>query len=251
MFSDPYRNQVLIIFAYSLITALACWLGSVPFFFIKNISKKWVGIAQSIAAWLMIAASFGMINEWVNHSLWWVLGWIVIGMLLIMGAKKFVHAREDSMEFGEIKGKSAGQMLLILSVMTIHSWTEWIAMWFAFGPSWKLWLLVALVMAIQNIPEWLAIGSVMVPKWVSPRKAVWWSIFSSLPQPLLAVPAFLFVSMFQPLVSWGLGFAAWAMLWMSFSELLPEAINDTPSEYIATIATLSIALMVLVEHAFA
>jgi zinc transporter ZupT len=41
------------------------------------------------------------------------------------------------------------------------------------------------------------------------------------------------------------------MLWMSFSELLPEAINDTPSEYIATIATISIALMIVLEHVFA
>jgi zinc transporter, ZIP family len=91
----------------------------------------------------------------------------------------------------------------------------------------------------------------MVPKGVSPWKAVLWSIFSSLPQPLVAVPAFLFVSAFQPLLPWGLGFAAGAMLWMSFSELLPEAINDTPSEYIATIATISIALMVVLEHVFA
>jgi zinc transporter, ZIP family len=59
------------------------------------------------------------------------------------------------------------------------------------------------------------------------------------------------VSAFQPLLPWGLGFAAGAMLWMSFSELLPEAINDTPNEIIATIATVSITLMVVLEHVFA
>jgi ZIP family zinc transporter len=59
------------------------------------------------------------------------------------------------------------------------------------------------------------------------------------------------VSAFQPLLPWGLGFAAGAMLWMSFSELLPEAINDTPNEIIATIATVSITLMVILEHMFA
>jgi zinc transporter, ZIP family len=74
------------------------------------------------------------------------------------------------------------------------------------------------------------------------------AIFSSLPQPIIAVPAFIFVSIFQPLLPYGLGFAAGAMLWMSFSELLPEAIHDTPSETIATIATVSIALMVLLEQ---
>jgi len=245
------RNQVWLIFSYSLITALACGLGAVPFFFLKNISKRWVGIAKSIAAGLMIAASFGMINEWVWYGLWWVVWWIIIGMAVIMITKHIVHQHEDKLSFESLSWKKAGQMLMFLAIMTIHSATEGIAMWFAFGPSWKLWLLVALVMAIQNIPEWLAIGSVMVPKWVSPWKAVLWSIFSSLPQPIVAVPAFLFVSFFEPLLPRGLGFAAGAMLWMSFSELLPEAIDDTPNEIIATIATISITLMVVLEHVFA
>jgi ZIP family zinc transporter len=241
-------NQVAIIFVYSLLTAIACGLGAIPFFFLKNISKQGIGIAKSIAAWLMIAASFGMINEWLNHGVRWIFFGILIGMAIVMGAKVLVHKHEWHITFGNTKGKTAGELLLFLAIMTVHSGTEGIAMGFAFGPSWKLWLLVALVMAIQNIPEWLAIASVMVPKGISPWKAVRWSIFSSLPQPLVAVPAFLFVSAFQPLLPWGLGFAAGAMLWMSFSELLPEAIENTPSEYIATIATISIACMVLLEH---
>ncbi len=245
------RNQVWVIFVYSLLTALACGLWSVPFFFLKNISKRWVGIAKSIAAWLMIAASFAMINQWVDYGLWWVVWGILVGIGIVMWAKHFVHQHEKHLTFGNTTGKTAWQLIMFLAIMTVHSGTEGIAMWFAFGPSWKLWLLVALVMAIQNIPEWLAIWSVMVPKWVSPWKAVLRSIFSSLPQPLVAVPAFLFVSAFQPLLPWGLWFAAGAMLWMSFSELLPEAINDTPNEIIATIATVSITLMVVLEHVFA
>ncbi len=242
------RNQVTIIFIYSLLTAITCGLGAVPFFFLKNISKKGIGIAKSIAAWLMIAASFGMINEWLHHSVRWIFFGMLIGILIIMGSKKIVQKHEKHITFWNTKWKTAGELLLFLAIMTIHSGTEGIAMWFAFGPSWKLGLLIAVVMAIQNIPEWLAIASVMVPKGISPWKAVWWSIFSSLPQPLVAVPAFLFVSLFQPLLSWGLGFAAGAMLRMSFSELLPEAIENTPKEHIATIATISIACMVLLEH---
>ena len=251
MLTSVDRNQVSIIFIYSLLTAIACWVWAIPFFFLKNISKQGIGIAKSIAAWLMIAASFGMINEWIHHGIRWVFFGILIGMIIVMAAKVLVHRYEWEITFWNTKGKTAWELLLFLAIMTVHSGTEGIAMWFAFWPSWKLWLLVALVMAIQNIPEWLAIASVMVPKWISPRKAVWWSIFSSLPQPLIAVPAFLFVSAFQPLLPWWLWFAAGAMLWMSFSELLPEAIENTPSEYIATIATVSIACMILLEHLLA
>ena len=39
----------------------------------------------------------------------------------------------------------------------------------------------------------------------------------------MAVPAFFFVEVFRPLLPYGLGFAAGAMIWMVFSELVPDA----------------------------
>ncbi|HSN81521.1 MAG TPA: hypothetical protein VLS88_02995 [Polyangiales bacterium] len=56
-------------------------------------------------------------------------------------------------------------------------------------------------------------------------KAAGWSIFTSLPQPLVALPAFLFVLAFEPLLPIGLGLAAGAMVWMVFAELVPDALE--------------------------
>lgn len=153
MFSSIDRHQVAIIFVYSLITAIACGLGALPFFFLKNISTKGVGIAKSIAAGLMIAASFAMINQGIEYSVRAVFFGIMIGMAIIMLAKQFVQKREQHLNFDGTTGKTAGQLILFLAIMTVHSGTEGIAMGFAFGPSRKLGLLVAAVMAIQNIPE--------------------------------------------------------------------------------------------------
>ena len=52
---------------------------------------------------------------------------------------------------------------------------------------------ITFALALHNVPEGLAISLAIVPKGTSIQKAAGYSILSSLPQPLLAVPAFLFV----------------------------------------------------------
>jgi zinc transporter ZupT len=113
----------------------------------------------------------------------------------------------------------------------------------SFGGGQELGVYITLAIAIHNIPEGLAISLVMVPRGTSALKAGWWSVFSSLPQPLMAVPAFLLVSVFTPFLAPGLGFAAGAMLWMVASELIPEARRDAPIPIVIGTLALSIAAM--------
>ena len=59
----------------------------------------------------------------------------------------------------------------------------------------------------------------------------------------MAVPAFLFVAAFEPLLPIGFGLAAGAMIWMVFAELIPDAIGKVPAAEIATSTTLAFAAM--------
>ena len=90
--------------------------------------------------------------------------------------------------------------LLIIAVMTAHSAAEGLQVGAAFGDTGIFGIAIAIAIAIHNIPEGLAISLVLVPKGASVRSAAGWSIFSSLPQPLLAVPSYLFVEQFQALL---------------------------------------------------
>ena len=112
----------------------------------------------------------------------------------------------------------------------------------------KLAALITIAIAVHNVPEGLAISAVMRPKGASIAACAGWSIFSSLPQPLMAVPAFLFVEAFEPVLPYGLGFAAGAMVFMVFLELLPEAYENADATAVGLWVSTSLGAMILFQR---
>ena len=119
-----------------------------------------------------------------------------LGVVFILLSQKFID-RYD-IQFGRIRGITARRMVLMVGVMTIHSFSEGVAVGASFGGGMTLALVITAAIAVHNIPEGLAISAVLRPRGVSVLGCAWWSVFSSLPQPLMAVPAFLFIEAFRP-----------------------------------------------------
>ncbi|CAI5949476.1 unnamed protein product [Closterium sp. NIES-65] len=146
----------------------------------------------------------------------------------------------------DLKGASANRVVLILVIMTLHSFGEGSGVGVSFaGPrGLSQGLLVTIAIAVHNVPEGLAMTLVMVARGVRPRNAMLWSVFTSLPQPLVAVPAFLGANTFTQFLPLCMGFAAGCMIWIVFGEVLPECIKEgANSSHIASAATLSVAFM--------
>jgi zinc transporter ZupT len=235
---------VATVFLLALLTAVATGLGALPFAFAKHPTRRWLGASNAVAAGLMLAASFGLIYEGVNHGVFRTLAGALLGLGFIVAARRFLRQDEHPAIFAGMGGLDARKALLIVGVMTVHSFTEGVGIGVSFGGSKALGLFISLALAIHNIPEGLAISLVLVPRGVGWVRAGWWSIFSSVPQPLMAVPAFLFVGVFRELLPYGLGFAAGAMIWMVFSELVPDALEEVSSNLVAVVITLSVVAMV-------
>ena len=219
-------------------------LGAVPFAFAKHPTRRWLGASNAVAAGLMLAASFGLLYEGVNYGLSRTLAGALLGLGFIVAARRLLRQDEHPAVFAGMGGLDARKGLLIVGVMTVHSFTEGISIGVSFGGGQALGLFISVALAVHNIPEGLAISLVLVPRGVSVARAAWWSVFSSLPQPLMAVPAFLFVGLFRELLPYGLGFAAGAMIWMVFSELVPDALEEASSDLVAVVLTASVVAMV-------
>jgi zinc transporter ZupT len=242
-------NEALLVFFYALATAVATGLGAIPFFFVKHVSQRGIGISNAIAAGLMLGASLGLVTEGVGHGKLATLGGVLMGVVFILVTHRLLdNYDEEELVFGAIKGESARPMLLMMIVMTVHSFSEGVAVGVSFGGGVTLATVITVAIAVHNIPEGVAITAVMRPRGVPVWKCAWWSVVSSLPQPLMAVPAFLFVEAFRPGLPWGLGFAAGAMVFMVLEELLPEAFNETRRAEVATLVTVTIIAMILFQR---
>jgi zinc transporter, ZIP family len=232
------------VFLFALLTAVATGIGALPFVFVKDLTRGWLGASNAVAAGLMLSASFGLVYEGVDYGLLRTLVGALTGLVFIVLVRRFLQREEHPAVFAQMTDLDARKALLIVGVMTMHSFTEGVGVGVSFGGGIELGLFITLAIAVHNIPEGLAISLVLVPRGVSWSRAAFWSVFSSLPQPLMAVPAFVFVETFKPLLPYGLGFAAGAMIWMVFSELMPDALDEASANLVAIIITLSVLAMV-------
>lgn len=234
------------VFLYALITALATGLGALPFLFVREMPERLLGLGNAVAAGLMLAASFRLVSEGLTYNAPRLVIGVLIGLALIVVAQRWLSNYEH-LSVGQLEGAGALKALLIVGVMTIHSFAEGVGVGVSFGDSLNFGLFVTIAISVHNIPEGLAISLILIPQGVPVWRAAFWSVVSSLPQPLVAVPAFLFVATFEPFLPVGLGLAAGAMIWMATSELLPDALENAPKEQVATTLTLAVAFMVALQ----
>ncbi len=230
------------VFVAALATAFATGLGALPLVFVRSAGRLVLGASNAVASGVMLAACVTLSLEGAHRGIGRTTLGVAGGIVFVLVTTRYLD-KDRGRTMGSLRGEDARRALLIVGVMTVHSAAEGIGIGAAFGGGATFGLVIAIAIAIHNIPEGLAISLVLVPRGTSVRAAAGWSIFSSLPQPLLAVPAFLFVDAFASILPIGLGFAAGAMAWMVVAELLPEALAMAPRRVVSAVGAGAFAFM--------
>ena len=209
---------------YGWLSAISTGLGAIPFYFFTEPNKFWMGVSNAIAGGMMLAASYSLAYEGatfteatgltVSPTVAVAIGF-GSGIAFILVTKQILDQFEGLKT--EIDGASIQKMVLIMFVMTLHSITEGIGIGVSFGgkSGMQLGQFISMSLAVHNVPEGLAVALVMTSRKVSQLRAALWAVFTSLPQPLMAVPAFIFVERFIVMLPSGLGFAAGAMAYVA------------------------------------
>ncbi len=226
----------MFVFLAGLVTDLATGIGALPFFFKQEFSDRWMVSLWGLAFGIMFFASiFGLIPEGMaSGSIMEVAVGLVIGVLLVEGASRFLEGYEiDPGTFEETDFK---KMVLILGVLTVHSFPEGVSIGVSFAelgfeggvPAFgflvpPLAILMTIAISIHNIPEGIAISIPFRNMGMSKWRMLGATIFSSVPQPIGAVIAFLFVRQAREFMPVGFGFAAGAMIYLVITEFVEEA----------------------------
>lgn len=229
----------IIVFVAGFITALATGIGALPFFFIRKISDRWQVAMWGFASGIMVAASvLGLVPEGLAEGTWMDVGLgALIGVVLVYVSHEAIHAYEFEPE--EYEEADFRKLVIIIGILTVHSFPEGLAVGVAFADLGldggipllgftvpMLAIVMTVAISIHNVPEGIAISIPLKSMDVSEWKMVWWSVFSSLPQPIGAVIAFAFVQVVRQFLPVAFGLAAGAMTFLVLLELVPEALEQ-------------------------
>jgi len=247
-------SLILLTFTTGVISALATGLGAIPVHFIKGNSQIFRAFASAFAAGMMLSASvFSLVQEAIDlkDRFPYANYIVIIGLLLGAGfywlTKKLLE--KHPVENHPLAHGLSRRGILLFIAMFVHSIPEGIAIGVGFATgNLHFGLIMAMAISVHNIPEGIAVSLPLKADGMSTPKCALISILTSIPQPIMAVPAALLTWMFAPLLPIGLGFAGGAMIYLVLDELIPEALKDGGKDLTAWAVMLGLCTMLLISN---
>ncbi|WEK54719.1 MAG: ZIP family metal transporter [Candidatus Cohnella colombiensis] len=235
----------------SVISAMATVLGAAPIFFITKLSEKWKDILIAFTAGIMVSAStFGLMPQAIHES--GMIG-LTVGILLGIVMLDLIERNIPHIDVESDSPLAAfdAKSLLVIVALFIHNIPEGLSTGFSYASqSSGLGVMVAISIGAQNIPEGLILSVFLISSNVSKLKSFFIVFITGLMELVSAIVGYFTASGFGWISGYGLAFAAGAMLFISYKELIPESHShgfERPSTYSFIVGLLA---MVYISHWF-
>lgn len=215
----------------SLLAGLATGFGALPILFTRNISQRTQDIMMGFGAGVMLAAtSFSLIVPAVdsvgggwNGAFIVAAGMMIGGLFLLFSDMYSPHEHFIKGPEGVDAGKLKRVWLFIIAI-TLHNFPEGLAVGVGFGGGdIANGITLAIGIGLQNMPEGLVVALALLTLKYSMKQALGIALLTGLVEPIGGILGVSVVTTFQPLLPWGLAFAAGAMLFVISDEIIPES----------------------------
>jgi len=210
-----------------VISAMATGLGALPVLFLNNVSSKLKSLLLGYASGIMMAATtFSLIPESLKVSNIWVLS---IGMLLGTFVLNFINSKTEDLDTSDFRFLSGvdRKTLVIVTAITLHNLPEGLSVGVSYGVGEEnLGGIIAFAIGLQNAPEGFLVGLYLLHQKMSRVKSLMIATFTGAVEIVTAAIGYFLASEVEGLVPYGLSFAAGAMLFVIYKELIPESQED-------------------------
>jgi ZIP family zinc transporter len=211
--------------AASLLAGLATGAGALPVLFTKRVSDRLLDVMLGFSAGVMLAATaFSLIVPAIDLSGPFVAVFgIILGALVLHLIDRFVPHFHPALG-AEGPASRLSKVWLFVLAITIHNFPEGLAVGVSFGGGdVAAGIVIATAIGLQNMPEGLAVALPLVREGYSRRKSLLYGTLTGLVEPLGGLLGVALITIFQPVLPWGLAFAAGAMLFVVSDEIIPES----------------------------
>lgn len=233
----------------SLATVLCTALGAIPAMMFTQMTHRGKDILLAFTAGIMVSAStYGLIPSALKLSNLFVLSvGILAGTAVLLLLERYVP-HEDPRHTAAESALTSGTAFFLIA-MALHNLPEGLSVGVGYGSSsHHLGAIVALSIGLQNIPEGFLTALFLIARGLKKRQAFGWAAVTGLVEWLFCGIGYAFTDGLEAAVPYGLAFAAGAMLFVVYKELIPESHGDG-NERVATFTfILGLLFMIGVTH---
>jgi ZIP family zinc transporter len=173
---------------------------------------------------MLSATSFSLIVPAIDIGGPWITALsFLAGVVVLHLIDRFIPHFHPQLGAEGPSSKLSKVRLFVLAI-TIHNFPEGLAVGVSFGSGdIAAGLVIATAIDLQNMPEGLAVALPLLREGYSKRRFLWDATLTGLVKPVGGLLGASLVSFFQPILPWGLAFAAGAMLFVVSDEIIPES----------------------------